>query len=292
MTEDSMEVTIKGIKKIAVIGAGTMGNGIAQVSALVGLNVVMRDVEVRFVEKGLATIDKSLSKFAEKGKITEEEKQEALGRIEGTTDLNKVADADFVIEAIIENTDVKKELFKKLDRLTRDDVILASNTSSIPITEIGAATGRPDKVIGMHFFNPVPLMRLVEVIRGYATSDETTAVVMELARKVGKTPVEANDSPGFISNRILMPMLNEAIFAYSEGVGDVDAIDSVMKLGMNHPMGPLQLADYIGLDVVLYIMNVLYDGFKDPKYRAAPILRKMVAAGHLGKKTGKGFYEY
>jgi 3-hydroxybutyryl-CoA dehydrogenase len=278
--------------KIAVIGAGTMGNGIAQVCAMAGHHVVMRDIEQRFIDSGLARIEKSLSKFVEKNKITDAEMADILARIQGTLDLKDCKDADFVIEAVIENMDLKKDVFRELDSLMGKDVILATNTSSLSVTELAAVTSRPERVIGMHFMNPVPLMKLVEIIRALTTSDETTRKTVELTTQLGKTPVEAQDYPGFISNRILCPMVNEAIFCLYEGIGTKEAIDTVMKLGMNHPMGPLTLADLIGLDVVLAVMNVLYEGFKDSKYRPCPLLVKMVEAGHLGRKTGKGFYEY
>lgn len=278
--------------KIAIIGAGTMGNGIAQVCAMAGHQVVMRDIEQKFVDSGLARIEKSLSKFAEKGKITDAEMKDAVSRIQGTLDLSDCKDADFVIEAVIENMDLKKDVFRELDALMHKDVILATNTSSLSVTELAAVTSRPDKVIGMHFMNPVPLMKLVEIIRALTTSEETTQKTVEMTTQLGKTPVEARDYPGFVSNRILCPMINEAIFCLYEGIGTEEAIDTVMKLGMNHPMGPLALADLIGLDVVLAVMNVLYTGFKDSKYRPCPLLIKMVEAGHLGRKTGKGFYEY
>jgi len=278
--------------KIAVIGAGTMGNGIAQVCALAGHNVVMRDIDQKFIDNAFFQIEKSLSKFAEKGKISEKDKEDTLSKIQGTLDLQDCKDAEFVIEAVIENLNLKKDIFRELDALLPHEVILATNTSSLSVTEIAAVTSRPDKVIGMHFMNPVPLMKLVEIIRALTTSDETTQKTVELARKLGKTPVEANDYPGFISNRILCPMINEAVFCLYEGIGTEEAIDTVMKLGMNHPMGPLALADLIGLDVVLAVMNVLYAGYKDSKYRPCPLLVKMVEAGHLGRKTGKGFYEY
>lgn len=278
--------------KIAVIGAGTMGNGIAQVCAMAGHEVVMRDIEQEFIDNALSHIEKSLSKFVEKEKITEKDKKDILSRINGTLYLKDCKDADFVIEAVIENMSLKKDIFRELDGLVSPDTILATNTSSLSITEIAASISRPDKVIGMHFMNPVPLMKLVEIIRALTTSDETTQKTVELTNQLGKTPVEANDYPGFISNRILCPMINEAAFCLYEGVGTKKAIDTVMKLGMNHPMGPLALADLIGLDVVLAVMEVLYKGYKDSKYRPCPLLVKKVEAGHLGRKTGQGFYEY
>lgn len=278
--------------KIAVIGAGTMGNGIAQVCAIAGHEVVMRDIDQKFIDNAFFQIEKSLSKFVEKGKLSEKDKENTLSKIQGTLDLQDCKDAEFVIEAVIENLNLKKDIFRELDALLPHEIILATNTSSLSVTEIAAATSRPDKVIGMHFMNPVPLMKLVEIIRALTTSDETTHKTVELARKLGKTPVEANDYPGFISNRILCPMINEAVFCLYEGIGTEEAIDTVMKLGMNHPMGPLALADLIGLDVVLAVMNVLYTGYNDSKYRPCPLLVKMVEAGHLGRKTGKGFYEY
>jgi len=278
--------------KVAVIGGGTMGNGIAQVCAQGGHTVVLSDVDGAALERARGQIDRSLGKLAEKGKIAAEDRAATLGRIEFTPDLADVTAADLVVEAVVEKFEVKRELFAELDRITKPATILASNTSSISITRLGAATRRPDKVIGMHFMNPVPLMALVEVIRGQATSDETTRAVMELSRALGKTPVEVNDFPGFVSNRVLMPMINEAIFAVYEGVAKAEAIDEVMKLGMNHPMGPLTLADFIGLDVCLAILEVLHDGLGDPKYRPCPLLRRMVAAGDFGRKTGRGFYEY
>jgi 3-hydroxybutyryl-CoA dehydrogenase len=280
------------IKTVGVVGAGTMGNGIAQVFAVAGFDVKLRDVGEAQIERGMGSIRKSLAKLVEKGKISQEESDRTLGRITTTIELGDLAGCDLVVEAIFENFDVKAAVFKELDGLLHPDAILASNTSSIDITRLAAVTGRPDRVIGMHFFNPVPLMQLVEIIRGLATGDETYRAVRDLAVKLGKTPVEVRDYPGFVSNRVLMPMINEAIFALYEGVASKDDIDTVMKLGMNHPMGPLTLADFIGLDVCLDILHVLHDGFKDPKYRPCPLLVKMVQAGKLGRKTGEGFYKY
>jgi len=278
--------------KVAVLGGGTMGNGIAQVFAQHGHGVTLRDLSREILDRSLGAIDKSLAKLAEKGKIQPADRDATLARIATVTELSAVSDAELVVEAIVENLGVKTETFRELDRITAPTAILASNTSSISITKLGAATKRPEKVIGMHFMNPVPLMALVEVIRGQATSDETTRTVMDLSRALGKTPVEVSDFPGFVSNRVLMPMINEAIFAVYEGVAKPEAIDQVMKLGMNHPMGPLTLADFIGLDVCLAILEVLHDGLGDPKYRPCPLLKRMVDAGWLGRKSGRGFYSY
>ena len=275
-----------------VIGAGTMGNGIAQVAARAGYNVVMRDVAEDFLLRGMNAIDKSLQRDVDKERLSADEKAEIIGRIRTTIDMSALSDAFIVVEAVTENFEVKREVFKSLDQTTNADAILASNTSSISITKLGAATGRPDKVIGMHFMNPVPVMKLVEVIRGAATSDATYDTTRVLSEKLGKIPLECQDYPGFVSNRVLMPMINEAIFALHEGVASRESIDGIMKLGMNHPMGPLQLADFIGLDVCLAILNVLHDGFGDSKYRPCPMLKRYVDAGWLGKKSGRGFYEY
>ncbi len=280
------------IKTFGVIGAGQMGNGIAQVAAMSGLDVIMNDIKTEFVEKGLANIAAFLSRGVSKGKMTEDEKNAVLGKIKTSTDLKDMAAADFVVEAATENEPLKFKIFQDLDNICASHVILSTNTSSIPIGRIAAQTKRPEKIIGMHFMNPVPIMKLVEVIRGIATSEETFKLTWDLSEKFGKTPAEANDYPGFIANRILMPMINEAVYCLYHNVGTKEAIDSVMKLGMNHPMGPLALADLIGLDTCLAIMETLYDGFRDSKYRPCPLLRKYVEAGWLGRKTGRGFYEY
>jgi 3-hydroxybutyryl-CoA dehydrogenase len=280
------------IKVFGVVGAGQMGNGIAQVAAASGLDVIMNDIKDVFVENGMRTIAASLDRSVAKGRMTAEEKGEILGRIKTSTDLNDMARADFVVEAATEREDLKFGIFQDLDQRCPAHTILATNTSSIPIGRIAAQTGRPANVIGMHFMNPVPVMKLVEIIRGLATSDDTFNLTWSLAERFGKTPAEANDFPGFIANRILMPMINEAVFCLYHGVGETEAIDTVMKLGMNHPMGPLALADLIGLDTCLAIMQTLYDGFNDSKYRPCPLLRKYVEAGWLGRKSGRGFYRY
>ncbi|MBZ5704244.1 MAG: 3-hydroxybutyryl-CoA dehydrogenase [Acidobacteriia bacterium] len=280
------------IQRVGVVGAGTMGNGIAHVCARSGYRVVLCDVEQRFLDRALGTIGKNLDRELAKNKITAEDKAATLGRIEPVLERSKLAACDFVVEAATEKFEIKSEIFRDLDRTCRPEIVLASNTSSISITKLAALTKRPDKVIGMHFFNPVPVMKLVEVIRGLATANETFQTVRDLAVKLDKTPVEVNDAPGFVSNRVLMPLLNEAMYAVMEGVATPEAVDEVFKLGMAHPMGPLTLADFIGLDVCLDIMRVLQDGLGDPKYRPCPLLIKMVDAGWLGKKSGRGFYKY
>lgn len=280
------------VEKVMVIGAGQMGSGIAQVCAQAGFQVMLNDLKTELVERGLGVIDKNLSRNVAKGRQTEEEKQEVVGRIAPSTDLKDAREVDLVIEAAVENMEIKAKIFAQLDEIAPAHAILASNTSSLPITEIAAATNRPEQVIGMHFMNPVPVMKLVEIIRGLATSDEVYHAIEDMTKTLSKVPVEVNDFPGFVSNRVLMPMINEAIYTLYEGVATKEAIDEVMKLGMNHPMGPLTLADFIGLDTCLYIMETLHEGFGDDKYRPCPLLRKYVKAGWLGKKTGRGFYTY
>lgn len=280
------------MEKIFVLGAGTMGAGIVQAFAQKGYEVIVRDIKDEFVERGLAGINKNLSKLVSKGKITDEAKEDILSRISGTTDMNLAADCDLVVEAAIENMKIKKEIFAELDKICKPETILASNTSSLSITEVASATSRPEKVIGMHFFNPAPVMKLVEIIRGMATSQETFDAVKELSLAIGKDPIEVEEAPGFVVNRILIPMINEASFILQEGIASVEDIDTAMKFGANHPMGPLALGDLIGLDVCLAIMDVLYNETGDTKYRASSTLRKYVRAGWLGRKTGKGFYNY
>jgi 3-hydroxybutyryl-CoA dehydrogenase len=285
-------MNLAAIKTVGVLGGGTMGNGIAHAFAKSGFTVILRDVEKRFLDRALETIAKNLDREAKKGKIAEADKPAILARIQPTTDTAALARADFVVEAVPEQWELKTGVLKDADAVLRPEVILASNTSSISITALAAITSRPERFIGMHFMNPVPMMVLVEVIRGLQTSDDTFATTMALAEKLDKKPVAVNDSPGFVSNRVLMPLINEAAFCVMEGVATPEAVDSVMKLGMNHPMGPLELADFVGLDVCLDVLEVLYTGFGDPKYRACPLLRKMVAAGWLGRKSGRGFYKY
>ena len=280
------------IHTIMVIGAGQMGSGIAQVCAHAGYSVILHDLKEELVTKGLASIERNLSRQVEKGKLESAEKEAVIGRLKASTDIGNAAGADIVIEAAIENMDIKKKIFKQLDEIAKEGAILATNTSSLPITELAAVTNRPENVIGMHFMNPVPVMKLIEIIRGLATSDAVYETIRELSNSLGKTPVEVNDFPGFAANRILMPMINEAIYTLYEGVASKEAIDDVMRLGMNHPMGPLTLADFIGLDTCLYIMETLHEGFGDDKYRPCPLLRKYVNAGWLGKKSGRGFYSY
>jgi len=280
------------IQKVMVIGAGQMGSGIAQVCAQAGYDVTLNDLKGEFVERGLSSIGKNLARAVEKGRMSADEKDQVTGRLRSSTDLQDAKGVDLVIEAAVENMDIKKTIFAQLDEIAPEHTILATNTSSLPITEIAAATNRPQQVIGMHFMNPVPVMKLVEIIRGLATTDEVYASIEDMTNKLHKTPVEVEDFPGFVANRILMPMINEAVYTLYEGVASKEDIDSVMKLGMNHPMGPLTLADFIGLDTCLYIMETLHEGFGDDKYRPCPLLRKYVKAGWLGRKTGRGFYEY
>ncbi|MDH7508734.1 MAG: 3-hydroxybutyryl-CoA dehydrogenase [Methanomassiliicoccales archaeon] len=283
---------IDDVRKIGIVGAGTMGSGIAQVAAQSGYEVILNDISDSFIQSGIAKIEKGLSKAIEKGKMTKEDKESIMSRIRGSVRLEDLADSDVVIEAILEDRAAKKQVFASLDSICKPDTILASNTSSIPITELASATKRPDKVVGMHFFNPAPVMKLVEVIRAVQTADDTKELVKALAVRMGKVPVEVNDFPGFCTNRILVPMINEAAYCLMEGVASAEAIDQVMKLGANHPMGPLELADLIGLDVCLNIMEVLYSEYGDPKYRPCPLLRRLVQAGRLGRKTGWGFHKY
>ena len=284
--------TVDEIKTVAVLGAGTMGNGIAHVFARAGYNVILRDIEERFLQRGLETIGKNLDREVKKGKLPESEKPQVLARVKAVTDFAAIGGADFVVEAVPEKLEIKRSVLTEADRVLRPEVIIASNTSSISMTTLAALTSRPDRFVGMHFMNPVPVMVLVEVIRALQTSEAAFTTTMELAKKLGKTPVAVNDAPGFVSNRVLMPLINEAAYAVMEGVATPDAVDAVMKLGMNHPMGPLELADFIGLDVCVDILHVLQEGLGDPKYRACPLLKKYVAAGWLGRKSGRGFFTY
>jgi 3-hydroxybutyryl-CoA dehydrogenase len=285
-------LSLESIKTVAVLGSGTMGNGIAHVFARAGYKVLLRDVEQRYLDRALDTISKNLDREIKKGKLPEGEKGSVLSRIVPVTDMSTIANADFLVEAVPEKLDIKRHALTEADRLLRDDVIIASNTSSIAMTTLAAMTKRPDRFVGMHFMNPVPMMALVEVIRALQTSDASFNLTMELSKKLGKTPVAVNDAPGFVSNRVLMPLINEAAYTVMEGVATPEAVDTVMKLGMNHPMGPLELADFIGLDVCVDIMHVLHEGLGDPKYRACPLLKKFVAAGYLGRKSNRGFYSY